>query len=338
MRVPAASSKPRSRATALAHANIALAKYWGKLRGPGNLPAVPSVSVTLQALTTETSVEFDPALRGDELTLDNTRVTGRGLERVSRLLDQVRSASGCEHYARVVSSNNFPTASGLASSASGFAAVALAAMAAAGMGIDRSAASDLARSASASAARSLWGGFVHLPAGQAGQQRLCAVPIAPEEHWDLRILVAVTSEAPKAVGSTEGMQHTASSSPYYAAWVELSRGLSQRVMEAIAMRDLDALGHAAEQSALAMHACAMASSPGLVYLQPATVACVHAVRALRTERIGAWATIDAGPHVKVITLPEYAPEVAARIASVPGVLRVIESRVGSDATVEVTKA
>jgi diphosphomevalonate decarboxylase len=283
MTVPASTPKPRARAVARAYANIALAKYWGKLEGPGNLPAVPSVSVSLEALATETSVQLEPALGSDELVLGGERVRGDELQRTAQLLERARAATGCAIFARVESRNSFPTGSGLASSASGFAALALAARAAYGLPLERSEASDLARRASASAARSLWGGFVQLAAGEPGQASLSARPIAPAEHWDLRVIVAVTSEAKKAVGSTEGMRRTAASSPYYRGWLELSRVLAARVTDAILSRDLEALGEAAEQSALAMHACAMAGSPPLLYLEPATLACVHAVRALRAD-------------------------------------------------------
>ncbi|MBI5532265.1 MAG: diphosphomevalonate decarboxylase [Deltaproteobacteria bacterium] len=326
------------RATARAHANIALAKYWGKADPEQNLPAVPSVSVTLDALSTQTEVQFDDALEADELTLDAVRVQGRGLKRAARLLDEVRAMAGSKSFARITSHNSFPTGSGLASSASGFAALALASMAAAGLPIDRAMASDMARRASASAARSIFGGFVRLEAGAPGQRTLAASPIAPAGHWDIRVVVAVTSLGPKRVGSTEGMRHTASTSPYYGPWIEMSRGLADRVQKAILDRNLVALGEAAEHSALSMHACAMASQPPLVYLEPATLACVEAVRRLREQGVQAWVTIDAGPHVKVLTSPEQAARVAEHLASVPGVLRTIESRVGQDASVEVTEA
>jgi len=330
--------KRSGRALARAHANIALAKYWGKADELNNVPAVPSISVTLEALTTTTEVRFDPSLECDELELDGRPAQGRAVDRVVKQLDRVRRLANLDTRARVVSSNSFPTGSGLASSASGFAALTLAAMGAAGVAIDLDLASDLARRASASAGRSLHGGFVRLRAGEPGSALLAAEPIAPASYWDLRVVVAVTSKGPKKVGSTEGMGHTARTSPYYESWVELCPRLAAQVEGAIEKRDLRALGEAAEQSALAMHACAMAAAPALVYLEPATLGCVHAVRAMRDQGLAAWATIDAGPHVKVLTSPEDAARVRELLAGLPGVVDTIVSRVGGEATVQVEQA
>jgi diphosphomevalonate decarboxylase len=324
--------RPRE-ATARAHANIALAKYWGKAAAVGNVPAVPSVSITLGALTTTTSVRFDPALGADELTLDGRTAGAGALERVSRLLDEVRARAGIRDFASVRSANDFPTASGLASSASAFAALTLASARAAGLALSAEDASDLARRASASAARSVFGGFVRLDAGSAGQRYLAASPLAPPDHWPLRVVVAVTSDKPKPTGSTAAMNHTAATSPFYPAWLELAPRLAERVQRAIAERDLARLGEAAEHSALAMHACAMAAAPAVVYFEPATLAVLAAVRALREQGVAAFATMDAGPHVKVVTLPEHAPRVDGALRAVPGVLRTIASGLGGDATV-----
>src|SRR5690606_26413987 len=197
-----------------AYANIALAKYWGKSTAGENRTAVPSLSLTLDGLRTRTEVRFDERLTADEARLDGNLLTGRPLERVSALLDRVRAASGETRKARVTSRNEFPTAAGLASSASGFAALALAASYAAGAPLDPKILGDLARRSSASAARSLLGGFVELDAHADS-----ATQVAPREHWDLTMLVAVVAPGPKPMGSTQAMIHTAQTSPYYEAWV-----------------------------------------------------------------------------------------------------------------------
>ena len=149
---------------AVAHSNIALAKYWGKADAVRNLTAVPSLSLTLAALRTVTTVRFDDSLALDELSLGGVLVSGRPLLRVSKLLDTVRAQVGLTTRARVESVNDFPTAAGLASSASGFAALAMAATRAAGLELSLAEVSALARAASASAARSLFGGYVSLEA------------------------------------------------------------------------------------------------------------------------------------------------------------------------------
>lgn len=318
-------------ATAQASPNIALAKYWGKREDGANLPAVPSLSVTLAGMSTTTTVLFDEGLEADELTLGGSRADAKATARVAGMLDRVRAAAGISERARVVSDNDFPTAAGLASSASAFAALALAATAAAELPIDRARLSDLARRTSVSAARSLFGGFVELRAGHAGEPQLAATMVAPFEHWPLRVVVAVTSEGPKKVGSTEGMQHTVLTSPYYPAWVESAPALFGRIREAVLRRDIEALGTAAEQSALMMHAAALAAAPAVLYWNEGTVGALHEVRALRGRGVAAYATIDAGPHVKVITLPEHETEVANALGAVPGVLRIIRTQPGPGA-------
>jgi diphosphomevalonate decarboxylase len=310
-------------AQALARANIALAKYWGKADEKLNLPAVPSVSITLEPLTTRTRVRFVAGLAEDRFELDRKPADPKETARVARLLDSVRKEAELAYFAEVQSSNDFPTASGLASSASGFAALAAAARAAAGLPFDRAAISALARAASVSAARSAFGGYVELPLAERGNATHAAVEIAPPEHWPLRVVVAVTSEGRKSVGSTSGMLHTARTSPYYASWVDASPRLAAQVREGILARDLPRVGAAMEQSTLAMHACGLAAAPGLVYWHPATLAAFNKVRELRESGVQVYATMDAGPHVKALCFARDASEVSRELAVAPGVLRTI---------------
>jgi len=312
-------------ATAIAHPNIAFAKYWGKRSIAGNVPATPSVSVTLGGLDTKTSVTFDESLEKDELSLNDARDEGQPLVRVSKLLDEVRSRTNIRTRARVVTHNSFPTASGLASSASGFAALARAASAAAGLELDDRDASRLARRASASAARSIYGGFVALGT----DDDPAAEPIADSSHWNISIVVAAVTAQPKSVGSTHGMEHTRKTSPFYESWVADAPIVARHVRAAILARDLERLGTEAEASALRMHACAMAANPPIVYWSGATLELLTAVRGLRHEGIGAWATMDAGPHVKVITKSDDAAKVVERLKHLT--VRTIVAHVGEGA-------
>lgn len=317
-------------ARAEAFANIALAKYWGKADVPLNLPAVPSISITLDPLRTETHVRFDPDLERDGFELDQVSAEEGERRRVEALLDQVRAEAGMTERARVVSRNHFPTAAGLASSASGFAALAAAARAAAGLDWDTKRISSLARQASASAARSVFGGFVELPAGEPGDADLAARPLFAEQHWDLCVVVAVTAEARKPVGSTRGMNHTRNTSPYYRPWVDAAPALAERVRAGVAHRDLPSLGAAMEQSTLAMHACAMAADPGILYWQPATLSAIHALRAAREQDgLQAWLTVDAGPHVKALCAESDVDHVKTLLDGTEGVLRTLVCRPGS---------
>lgn len=325
-----------TRATAVAHPNIALSKYWGKRDHGHNLPAVPSLSVTLAGMTTTTHVAFDPGLMADRFSLGGSAAPPGALARVTALLDRVRAAAGIDLRADVTSENDFPTAAGLASSASAFAALALAATTAAGLRWDGAKISDLARKSSVSAARSAFGGFVELKAGAAdppGEVDLAAAPVAGPDHFPLRVLVAVTREGPKSTLSTEGMLHTQRTSPFYPAWVETAPALFDRVRAAVLDRDLAALGVAAEESALRMHAAAIAACPGLVYWAGATVEVMDEVRRLRARGLAAYFTIDAGPHVKVLTSPDHEADVERALVEVPGVRRVIRARPGGGATI-----
>ncbi|MBI2392685.1 MAG: diphosphomevalonate decarboxylase [Deltaproteobacteria bacterium] len=313
------------KATAVAHPNVALAKYWGKRDVPGNVPATPSVSVSLGGLETRTTVAFDEALGGDELELNGSIASGEPLARVSKLLDEVRALAGHRRFARVVTRNDFPTASGLASSASGFAALARAATAAAAVHLDDRALSRVARRASASAARSVFGGFVALGT----EDDAAAEPL--EVDFPIAIVVAAVTLAAKDTSSTAGMAHCRATSPYYGAWVDDAPKVAAEVRAAIVARDLPRLGRAAEASALRMHACMLASDPALLYWAPATIDLLHRVRALRAEGVSAWATIDAGPHVKVVCAPADAARVVDRLA--PAAVRTIVAHVGGAARV-----
>ena len=324
---PSAAASGTSRA--LAHSNIALAKYWGKRDVTLNLPDVPSLSMTLSALTTVTRVEFDPSATRDELVLNGKLQEPAACAKVVALLDRVRAGAGLQLRARVESQNDFPTASGLASSASGFAALAVAASAAAGWGRNPAELSDLARSASVSAARSIFGGFAAIEAGCSSARPL-EVPAAASE---LMMVVAVTDPGPKPVGSTSAMQLTQGSSPYYASFRDSAPLAYQEVRAALLGGDLERLGDAMEHSTLLMHACMLAARPALLYWNAATVAALQCVRELRRDGTFVYFTIDAGPHVKALTTRALSERVSAALQAVPGVQRVITSGIGDGARV-----
>jgi diphosphomevalonate decarboxylase len=320
-------------ATARAHANIALVKYWGKRDAALNLPAAGSLSLTLAALTTTTTVEFDRSLDADSFELNGQMRSGVERSRISIWLDLVRERAALRAPARVVSRNDFPTASGLASSASAYAALALAATNAAGLALEPSELSVLARRGSGSAARSLFGGFVRMNAGSAANgDDAYAQALDSASDWPLCMVIAVVGGGvPKAISSRSAMEHCAETSPLYSAWLASVPSDLAQAERAIARRDLAALGEVAEGSAMAMHAAAMAARPATLYFAPATMACLAAVRELRATGVPAYFTIDAGPHVKVLTLEQQAQAVRARLAEIPGVSQVLESGVGGPA-------
>ena len=192
--------------------------------------------------------------------------------------------------------------------------------------------SRLAREGSGSAARSIYGGLVRMHAGaRADGDDAIATPVAatPAFVADLRMIIAeVGGGAPKTHGSRDAMEHCAATSPLYAAWGACVDGDLRAAEAAIAAGDLAALGAVTEGSALAMHAAAIASRPTVLYWQPATLAALAAVRALRADGVGAWATMDAGPHVKVLTSAAASAAVATAMAAVPGVTAVTTAAAG----------
>lgn len=316
---------------ARAHPNIALVKYWGKRDEVLNLPAAGSFSLTLGPISTTTAVEFDERLTADEVGLDGEDVSERRAgARISNFLDLVRTRCGEKRFARVITSNDFPTAAGLASSASGFAALALAATTAAGQELSREELSRLARQGSGSAARSLFGGFAEMKMGERDDgEDAHGVGFASEAHWDLRTLIAITAIGEKKISSTVGMRQTQKTSPLFQPWIDTVADDIEAAKTAVRARDVQALTEVAERSCLRMHATALGADPGILYWNPVTVAVIHALRAAREESgLLAFFTIDAGPHVKVFTPAEQAPRVAALLRGVPGVGDVIETQPG----------
>lgn len=321
--------------TAVAHANIALIKYWGKRSVEKNLPAVGSLSVTLDALKTETTVQFLPKGESDILMLGGVNATDEQTQKISRFTDLM--AGSKRPPVRVESRNNFPTGAGLASSASGFAALAKALNAACSLGLNDRDLSIFARQGSGSAARSICGGFaeMHLGDDNSGEEDY-AEQLYDEEYWDVRLLVAVVSQTPKKIGSTEGMNRTAETSPFYNAWMESSPNDIKEMKSALAARDFKKVGELSEHSAMKMHGLALSAHPSILYWQPGTVESIRKVWGLRERGIPAYITMDAGPQVKVLTLPDSCSDVKKALAACPGVTEVIEARPGPGAHLQTT--
>jgi diphosphomevalonate decarboxylase len=320
-----------SSATARAGANIALVKYWGKRDAALNLPASGSISITLDALQTQTTLHPEPHAAEDRLLLNGQSVDAG---RASRVLGLMRDLAGGGPAFRIESRNDFPTGAGLASSASAFAALVVAADRALNLGLPSAKLSELARRGSGSAARSIFGGFVEWAVGESddGHDSI-AQPLLAAEAWPLKVVVAITDSQAKAVSSTDGMNRTMATSPYYPDWLRTVPADLDLARTAIARQEFDALAEVAEHSALKMHASALAARPGILYWNPATLACIEAIRALRRDGHAVFFTIDAGPQVKAVCLPDAVSAVAARLAAVDGVVGVIESGLGAGAEV-----
>lgn len=319
-----------TKATAVAHPNIAFIKYWGKADAELNLPANPSLSMNLAGLTTATTVEFQSGLAQDLVVIDDQPATGQALARVVAHLDRVRTLAGIADRAVMVSRSNFPAGTGLASSASAFAALSVAAAWAAGLNLDEAGLSRLARMGSGSACRSVPAGFVMWDGDRAdssfGRQ------VAPPEHWELHDLIAVVSEQHKTVGSYDG-HRLAGTSPLYTARRTAVPELLSSALAGIAQRDLAVLGPALEADALAMHAVMITSRPALFYWEPATMAVLHTVQRWQRDGIGVYFTMDAGPNVHCLCKSPDAVELKRRLGQIPGVREVLDSRPGGGARI-----
>ena len=324
---------PIGYATAIAQPNIALVKYWGKRDAALNLPAAGSLSITLDALHTHTRVRFDDALDADDVVLNGQRDDAQ-TRKIGAFLDLFRARAGITTRALVESDNDFPTGAGLASSASGFAALAVAIDRALGLELDARELSMLARRGSGSAARSIFGGFVEmLPGTREDGEDAFAKPLLEPAAWPLNVVVAITSRKKKAIDSRAGMQTSQRTSPYYRDWIATVPDDLANAREAVQARDFGKLAYVSEASCLAMHAVMLATRPALIYWNGATLDCIQCVRALQTDGNGVFFTIDAGPQVKAVCLPHHASRVADALRDVAGVEDLLVSGLGDGARV-----
>jgi diphosphomevalonate decarboxylase len=299
-----------TRATAVAHPNIALVKYWGKADAALALPATGSVSMGLDVFPTTTTVTVgdgttDGREARDAFTLNGRVVDGVALDRTTRFLDLVRALAGSDEHAAVESTNTVPTGAGLASSASGFAALATAAAAAYGLDLDERALSRLARRGSGSATRSIPGGVAVWHAGtdeESFAERIEAPAMA--------MVVVTISAGEKSIGSREAMARTIDTSPFYPAWVTSTAVTVDDMVAACAAGDFTRVGELTESNALRMHATIEGAFPPIRYLVARSVAVFDAVAAMRTAGVEAYATADAGPNVVVLCRPADTDRVA----------------------------
>ena len=314
------------RATARAQPNIALIKYWGKRDIDRNLPAVGSISITLADLQTEMQVEEDTGLSADVLLFDGQENTAM-LPRVSQCLDAVAGAG--RPRVRVSSASNFPVAAGLASSASAFAALTVAANAALECGHDAAQLASLAGRASGSAARSLLGGFVELTNRDSDIE---VSSLLARTEWPLQVVVAITAPGPKPVSSGDAMETSRKTSPFYARWIEQQPADLDEARDAIARQDFAQLGAVAEHNCLKMHSVMWGSRPPIVFWNSATLACMQTVRELQADDVAVFFTIDAGPQLKAVCLPESAARVREALAATPGVTDIMVTGLGPGAS------
>lgn len=307
--------------TAIAHPNIAFIKYWGNRDDVLRLPLNGSISMNLSGMESTTTVQFDAELKQDSFELNGETQSGSSLQRVSQFLDHVRRLANSNQYARVSSSNNFPTGAGIASSASAFAALALAASKAAGLDLSQKDLSRLARLGSGSACRSIPDGFVEWLPGEDDASSY-AVSIAPKDYWNLVDAVAVISQEHKPVGSSTGHK-LAQTSPLNAQRVQDAPDRLKHCREALLGRDFARFAEVVELDSHYMHAVMRTSNPPLVYWEPATEVLLWQVWQWRKQGHAVCATVDAGPNVHVLALADELEWLRKALLELPGVKNVL---------------
>jgi diphosphomevalonate decarboxylase len=290
-----------SPARVYAPANIALSKYWGKRDAALNLPLNSSLSVSLGTWGTETAIEPTDAdsliFNGNLLAPDNLFA-----RKVWRFADLFCGPD--RHSLAIETTNSIPTAAGLASSASGFAALAMALDQAFGLALPEDRLSMLARFGSGSATRSLWHGFVRWDKGTAKDGTDSYARKLPVDFPDFRIAIIPVDTGPKSQSSRDGMTHTLETSPLYAAWPAQAEADCVAIEQALEAHDFETLGALAEANALAMHATMMAARPALIYLKTGSWQVLETLWRARQDGLNAYATMDAGANVKLLFLKD----------------------------------
>jgi diphosphomevalonate decarboxylase len=301
----------KHKATALAHPNIAFIKYWGNQGSDWNLPFGNSISMNLDAFTTTTTVEFDYALTSDQLTLNGQPAQADALIRIQKFMDCFRQLTNFTLKANITSDNNFPTGAGIASSAAGFAALALASYGASGLPYTEKDTSALARIGSGSASRSIPTGYTEWLQGTSHETSY-SISIVPQNHWDLIDNLVLIDSKHKKTTSKQGHQ-IAKTSPLQQSRIETIQQRVDICKQAIIEKDFITLADISEADTLLMHAVMMSSNPALFYLAPETLSLIKFVRELRAEHIDAFYTIDAGANVHVITTTSSQAQTTAAI-------------------------
>jgi diphosphomevalonate decarboxylase len=318
------------KATAIAPSNIAFVKYWGKKDEVLRLPENGSFSMTLDdVISTKTTVEFNNDFDRD-VVLINREENQKKSARVIKHLDRIRDMAGINLKARVESENNFPSGTGISSSASGLAALSLAASKAAGLDLSEKDLSILARQGSGSACRSIPGGFVEWMDGDTSDTSY-AKTIFNKDHWDLMDIVAVVSDGVKDVSSTDG-QKSAGTSPFYETRLKLMPERIKLVKELIQNKDFSGLGKLIEAEALELHSIMLTSYPSLIYWTEGTLKLMKLVKKWRKEEgLEVYFTVNTGQDTHLICQQKDQQKVEAKLKELDFVKEILASKVGGGA-------
>lgn len=312
------------KATAVAPANIAFIKYWGKKDEDLRIPLNDSISMNLSGAQTTTTVEFSSAYAADTVELLGGEFSDGEKDRVKKCLDSIRKRSSIDLRARVVTRNTFPKGAGAAASASGFAALTVAGFAAAGKTLSEKELTIFARMGSGSACRSIPDGFVLWEKGATSEESY-AHSLYSHTYWDLRDVLVIVDFSMKKVSTTEG-QKRVKTSPFWEQRVAGIPGKIERTLKALKEKNFSRLGEVVEEDCLDMHAVMQSQTPPLVYWNDATGRIMDAVRVWRKEGMAAYFTIDAGPNVHILCEGKDERVLIERVQFIPGVLEIIANK------------
>ena len=308
------------KATAVAPSNIAFIKYWGKKDETLRLPENGSISMNLSNLTTTTTVEFNKAFREDEIIINNQKEENAG-SRAIRHLDRIRNLAKINLKAKVVTNNNFPTGTGLSSSASGFAALTVAGAKATGLNLSEKELSILARQGSGSACRSIPNGFVEWLDGDTSDTSY-GISLYPENYWDIADVVTVVSKNKKEISTTEG-QKLAGSSPFFPIRLERIKEKINLIKKYMKNKNFVKFGELLEAEALELHAIMLTSSPSLIYLLPGSLRIMHMVKKWRQEGLQAYFTVNTGQDIHLICQKRNVEEIVKKAEAISEVQKPI---------------
>ena len=307
--------------------NIALIKYWGKRNTIKNLPAVDSISITLDNLWTEMNVIFSSDLSNDELFINEKKQNN--ISRVKNCIDSICGEQ--RDYASIMSRCNFPISAGLASSSSSFSALVVAINSLMKKKWNTQLLANQAGSVSGSAAKSILGGIVKL---NNEPEKIRITQLLSPNDWPLRVVIAITDKKEKAISSSKAMKLSADTSPFYSSWIE---GQNDDIKEAnsfISKKDFEGLASISEHNCMKMHSIMWTTRPSIVYWNSTTIDCMHAIRDLQRNGESVFFTIDAGPQIKAICLPENEEKIAKKLNEIKGVQSIMTSGLGSGPIIE----
>ena len=318
-------------ATAKAHTNIALVKYWGKRDNQLILPWTDSLSLTLNEFYTTTTVKFDSELSQDEFTIDQMPVDEKNFMKLTHFMDIAREKIELTQFAHVDSINHVPISAGLASSSSAFAALAGAIFEASGKPYTMTDVSRLARRGSGSATRSVFGGLAQWHKGTDDNDSF-ASPIQEKLDFGLEMIAILLDTKKKKISSRSGMQNTVTTSPFYHEWLSVVENDMRAMKQAIADKDVHLIGKISESNAMRMHSLTLSADPHFTYFNADSLLAMQEVEKLRENGVECFYTMDAGPNVKVIYDRQDRDVILASLAKVFGRNQLVVSQPGPGIT------